>query len=120
MNKKLENYSKSEIIQAIRAVPKYMISGLKAEKLILDQLEVIKRDEIFAEAQMARRTVIDRMSEFLNWKKEMIEKYGDGKRVNLKDLPHFQIERGAKLQKAWEDSENARKTAEKQEDKYYG
>ena len=120
MDKKLESYSKAEIIQAIHGISKYMISGHNAEKLVLDRLEEERRDKAFAEAQMARRTAIDRMNEFHNWKKEMIKKYGDGKRVNLADLPRIELERGAKLQKAWNDSENARKTAEKQEDKYYG
>jgi hypothetical protein len=120
MDKKLESYSKAEIIQAIRAVPKYMINGLKAEKLVLDQLDVIKRDKVFAEAQMARQTAIDRMNEFFNWQKEMIKKYGNGERVHSKDLPRIELERGAKLQNAWLDSEKARNTAEKQEDEYYG
>ena len=120
MDKKLEIYSKAEIIQAIRSIPKYLVYGHNMEKLIFDQLEKERRDKAFAEAQMARQTAIDRMNEYFNWKKEMIEKYGDGKRVNLADLPRIELERGAKLQKAWGDSENARKKAEKQEDKYYG
>ncbi len=120
MDKKLESYSKAEIIQAIRSIPKYMVYGHDIEKVIFDRLEAEKRDKAFAEAQMARQTAIDRMNEFCNWKKEMIKKYGDGQKVSLKDLPHIELERGAKLQKAWNDSENAKKTAEKQEDKYYG
>ena len=114
MDKKLESYSKSEIIQAIRSIPKYLVYGHNIEKLIFDRLEEERRDKAFAEAQMARQTAIARMNEFFNWKKEMIEKYGDGKRVNLADLPRFQLERGANLQKAWNDSENARKAAEKE------
>lgn len=120
MDKKLETYSKNEIIQVIRSIPKYLVYGHNIEKLICDQLEEKRRDKAFAEAQMARRTEIDRMNEYFNWQKEMIEKYGDGERVNLADLPRIELERGAKLQKAWNDSENARKMAEKQENKYYG
>lgn len=120
MNKKLESYSKAEIIQAIRNISRYMINGHNAEKLVLDQLDTIKQEKIFAEAQMARQTAIARMNEFFGWKKEMIKKYGDGQKVSLKDLPRIELERGAKLQKAWNDSENARKAAEKREDKYYG
>lgn len=120
MKKKLESYSKAEIIQALRSIPKYLVYGRNIEKLIFDRLEEGRRDKAFAEAQMARQTAIDRMDEYFNWEKEMIEKYGDGKRVNFADLPRIELERGAKLQKAWEDSENARKEAEKQEDKYYG
>lgn len=120
MDKKLESYSKAEIIQAIRSIPKYITHGNSIEELAIEYAEDRKRDKIFAEAQMARQTAIDRMNEFCNWKKEMAEKYGDGKRFKLSDLPHFQIERGANLQKAWNDSENARKTAEQQEDKYFG
>ena len=120
MDKKLESYSKAEIIQAIRSISKYMINGHIAEKLVLDHLDVIKRDKIFAEAQMARETAIARMTEFLAWKKEMVKKYGNGERVSLRDLPPIELERGAKLQKAWEDSENARTAAEREEDKYYG
>lgn len=120
MDKKLESYSKSEIIQAIRAVPKYMVNGLKVEKLVLDRLDVIKSEKIFAEADKARRTEIDRMNEFFAWKKEMIKKYGDGERVSIKDIPFTDRQRGAKLQQAWLDSETARTEAEKQEDKYFG
>lgn len=120
MDKKLESYSKNEIIQAIRSVPKYITNGNSIEKLVISYAEDRKRDEVFAEAQMARQTAIERMNEFFNWKKEMIKKYGDGQRVSLKDLPRIEIERGAKLEKAWADSENARKAAEKEEDKYYG
>ena len=120
MDKKLESYSKAEIIKAIRSVPKYLVYGHNIEKLIFDRLEEERRDKAFAEAQLARQTAIDRMNEFFNWKKEMIKKYGDGKSVNLADVPSIEIERGAKLQKAWNDSENARRQGEKQEDKYYG
>jgi len=118
--KKLESYSKDEIIKAIRSIPKYITHGLSIEKLVIERVEDVKRDKIFAEAQMARQTEIARMNEFFNWKKEMIKRYGDGERVSLKDLPPIELERGAKLQKAWNDSENARVVAEKEEDKYYG
>ena len=119
MDKKLESYSKAEIIKAIRTVPKYMSHGIQIEELIIDRLEDREREKIFAEAQLARQTEIDRMNEFFNWKKEMVKKYGDGIRVMFKDLPRIELERGAKLQKAWADSKNAREAAEKEEDKYY-
>lgn len=119
MDKKLESYSKIEIIQAIRKIERYYIAkGL--EKNIIDIIEESKIEKAFAEARMARQTSIDRMNEFFNWKKEMAKKYGDGTRFSLKDLSSIELERGAKLQQAWVDSENARKQAEKQEDKYYG
>lgn len=120
MDKKLENYSKSEIIQAIRKVPKHMTHGTPIEKLIIDQADCLKREEIFAEADKARKTAIDRMNKFFSWKKEMIEKYGNGERVSIKDIPLTDRQRGAELQQAWLDSETARKEIEKQEDKYYG
>lgn len=119
MDKKLENFSKAEIIEAIRKMERYYIAkGL--EKSIIDNIETVKREKAFAEANMARQTSIDRMNEFFNWKKEMAEKYGDGKRFNLRDLTKIDLERGAKLQKAWTDSEEERKKAEKKEDSYYG
>ena len=119
MDKKLESYSKAEIIQAIRKVPKYMTHGTPIEKLIIDQADCLKREEIFAKADNARRTAIDRMNEFFAWKKEMIRKYGNGERVSIKDIPLTDRQRGAELQQAWLYSETARNEAEKQEDKYY-
>ena len=120
MAKKLENYSKSEIIQAIRKVPKYMTHGTPIEELIIDQADCLKREEIFAKAQMARETAINLMNEFFAWKKEMTKKYGNGERVSIKDIPLTDRQRGAELQQAWLDSETARKEIEKEEDKYYG
>ena len=118
MDKKLESFSKSEIIASIRKMERYYIAkGL--EKNIIDIIQESKREKAFAEANLARQTSIDRMNEFFNWKKEMAEKYGNGKQFKLSDLPHYQIERGANLQNAWIASENEKKRLEKLEDKYY-
>ena len=119
MDKKLESYSKSDIIKAIRKLERYYIAkGL--EKNIIDSIQETQREKSFAEAQMARQASLDRMNDFFAWKKEVVKKYGNGERVNLKDLPRIELERGAKLEKAWIDSENERKRLEKLEDKFYG
>ena len=116
---KLENFSKAEIIQAVRKMERYYIAkGL--EKNIIDIIQETNRQEAFEVAQAKRKTAIDRMNDFFNWKKEMAKKYGDGKQFSLKDLTMIELERGAKLQKAWTDSEEERKKAEKKEDSYYG
>lgn len=119
MDKKLESYSKAEIIQALRRMRRYY--GIeRLEESIIDAIQDIQREKAFTEAQLARQTAIDRMNEFFNWKKQMAEKYGNGKQFKLSDLPHYQIERGANLQNAWSASENERKRLEKLEDKFYG
>lgn len=119
MDKKLESYSKAEIIQAIRDMRRYYgIENL--ENKVIDVIQEHGREKAFAEAHLTRQTSIDRMKEFFNWKKEMAKRYGDGVRFKLSDLPRLELERGANLENAWIASENARKAAEKKEDKYYG
>ena len=120
MDNKLENYSKAEIIEAVRFMAKYYGTGRNYENQLISIIHDKKRNDAFAEAQKARQTAIDRMNEFIDWKKEMAEKYGNNGMVYFKDLPREELERGANLEKAWVDSENARKKAEKNEEKYYG
>ena len=67
MDKKLESFSKAEIIQAIRKVPKYLTHGTSIEEIIIDQADCLKREEIFAEADKAKEIV----------RKETAEKFAE-------------------------------------------
>lgn len=117
---KLENYSKQEIIEAIRRAQKYYDVHKDLEKSLIDNIQDNNRQKAFEKAQAKRKTAIDRMNEYFDFRNEMVKKYGDGKKVNLLDIPHTERQRLLNLHIAWSESEEERKKAEKQEDKYYG
>ena len=117
--KKLERFSKAEIIEAIRSISALNPKAITIEKLIINNVERKRQEKDFATAKEARETAIERMSEYCEWKQKMIEKYGNGKSVQLRAIPLEEIRHGAKIEKAWLDSEKARKRAEKKEDMYF-
>lgn len=117
MDKKLESFSKAEIIEAIRRVQGYYYCR-DLEKSLIDNIQDNNRQKAFDKAQEKRKTAIDRMNEYFNFRREMIQKY-DGKQVKLTDMPFAEQQRLLNLYTAWVDSEEERKKAEKQEDKYY-
>lgn len=118
MDKKLESYSKAEIIEAIRRVQRdYYCKDL--EKSLIDNIQDNNRQKAFEKAQEKRKTAIDRMNEYFNFRNEMVKKYGDGKQVKLTDMPFAEQQRLLNLYTAWVDSEEERKKAEKREDMYY-
>lgn len=106
----IEKYSKAEIIAAIKALP------FVGEE-ILSKLETNKERKIFDEASKARKKELDCWEKLTKWRKEVIEKYGDGNAVKLVDLPQEEIEKGAALEREFKESVDECRRAEKREDR---
>ena len=106
--KEIAKYSKEEILEALAR--QYM-PDLVTDRLLSD-LEYIRRTKALQEqdnALVAERTALDA---FLAWQKGMIERYGDGESVRFNQVPEREIERGLKLEKAYNAARKERQQAE--------
>lgn len=94
--KKLEKYSKSQIIEALtyQFNADYYISGL------LNHLEAQESDRLLKEHSVAIDAEISARHAYIQWRNEMCEKYGDGKTVKIADIPQEEIKAGATLERA--------------------
>ena len=114
---KLQRYSKDEIIEALEN--QSQLYGGTSIKSIIRIIEDNRRQKAFTAGQTARLNAIDCMNKYFEWQKEVIKKYGNGGSVALKDIPFNELKKGAELEKKWKESEEARKKAEKEEDKFF-
>ena len=118
---KLENFTKSELIQAIRYLDKYysIEFGGNVEKKITRVLEDLSFDNARHNAEKAFKKSNEAMDKYFEWQKEIVEKYGDGKKVSLSLIPQEELKKGAELEDAWLKAEKERKSASAREDKLF-
>jgi len=114
---KLQQFTKGEIIDAILKIKRWH-SFLSVDHIV-DEIKSVSFNNAFEKAQEARNHAIECMQKYFNWRKEIVQRYGDGTSVKLKNIPLHELKKGAELEKKWKDSEEARKKAEKEEDRYY-
>ena len=115
----LAKLSKTELLDAIKEVqwcsPRY-------RTLLIDLLHANKEahhKKLFEASQAASQERTKKMNEFFAFKKEMVEKFGDGKRVMLSSLPRKELERGAELERAYFDAVKKDEKAQKALNDYY-
>lgn len=111
-------YTKDELIKGLQYISQMSPYDNLLSKL-QDVIENQRRNEIHKKAMNANRNSNERMCEFMNWNKEMCDKYGDGKTVKFINIPISEIDKGAELQEAWKNAEKEREKAFKEEDKFY-
>ena len=94
--KKLSKYSKEDILKALGRQYNidYIICGM------INDLESMEMNAAFEKHDKAFNDSIAARLLYLDWKKEMCVKYGNGKTVKLSDIPKEEITRGAELERA--------------------
>lgn len=111
--KKLSAYKKEEIIEALG---RSYQSEYIAEQM-LDYLESRKEKALLDRHRKAIDKEIAARKAFMEWKKEMCEKYGDGQTVKLSNIPPTDINRGAALEKALKEATEEERRLDKQVNK---
>lgn len=100
LKSKLAKYSKADIIDAVcdEFTADHIVHGmlLFLESRTFDRL-MAKENKAFNAQSAAGNAYID-------WHGEMIRKYGNGKEVNLADIPRAEMDKGIRLGKAWEEA----------------
>ena len=114
---KLQKFTKDEIIEAILKTTRW--SSFLSVDNIVDEIKSVSFNNAYEKAHKAREHAIECMQKYFDWRKEVVRKYGDGESARYKDIPIAELEKGADLEKKWKESEEARKKAEKEEDKHY-
>ena len=112
---KLQQFTKDEIIRAVLKVRWY--GHLTADDIV-KEIRNDRRQIAFEIAQQARQHSIDCMNKYFEYEKELVKKYGNGERAKIGDIPHHELQKWAELGEKWKKSEEARKKAEKEEDRY--
>lgn len=113
---KLKQFTKEELIEAIIKISRW--SSFISADHIVEEIKEFRRKTAFEKGQQARQHAIDCMQKYFDWRKRVIDTYGNGESVKLKDVPFDEVQKGAELEKKWKASEEARKKAEKEEDRY--
>lgn len=112
--KKLAKYSKEEIIEALCET-----FFLDLDR-VLNNLEHNRRTKVLEE----HRKTIEAQSAagvaYIEWLKEMTAKYGDGEKIDLRKLTKQEIQRGARLEKAWDEARKAEKKLDNRVNKLLG
>lgn len=94
----LAKYSKEEIIEAIG---RSYLPTWDIDTLLID-LNYIRQTKAIDEHQKAAADASAALTAYIEWQKEVVTKYGDGKTVYLKQLPASEIKRGTELEKAYD------------------
>lgn len=98
--KKLSSYTKQEIIQAIES----LWQGDVFVHDLLDFLEDKKTDTLLKQHTDAIDNLSAARKAYIDWKHDIIKKYGDGLSVKCRDIPDAELERGVTLEKAIKDA----------------
>lgn len=94
MKKRLKEFSKAQIINAI--IKTYPYRNI-VERLI-SNLEYLEKDEIIKKHSDAIDEESMATHQYLKWRDEMIQKYGTGGKVRLIDIPDNELVKGADLE----------------------
>lgn len=119
--KELERFSKQEIIEALarkfdRLEEKSFDSTIS--NIIFDIN--CQRQKNILEEQIKLNDKIDAaLTELVNWKKYVVEKYGKNGKVNLLDLPREEIEKGVKVGESYQTLYQQEKQLEQKLQEYF-
>lgn len=94
MIRKLNGFTKAQIINAI--VKTYPYRGI-AERLI-SNLEYLEKDELLQKHSDAIDAESKATKEYMQWRGDMIRKYGTDGKVRLIDIPNDELMKGADLE----------------------
>lgn len=94
MIKNLNSFTKTQIINAI--VKTYPYKGM-VERLI-SNLEYLERDEVLQKHKDAIEEESRATQEYIQWKRDMIQKYGTDGKVRLIDISNDELRKGADLE----------------------
>ena len=93
LRKELEKYSKADIISALCAT-------FNADYVVRNMLRILSW-KTFDRAQKAEEKAfnekMDAIDQYVKWVKEIAEKYGDGRKVDLNTLPDAELKKGNAL-----------------------
>ena len=107
--KKLSKYSKEDIIEALgrQCQADFIIRG------ILNDLEYIASKRVFDDYDKAIKEHKDAFEAYIEWKNQMCIAYGDGKSVQLPNIPPEEITKGAALERALKSTAEAEQKIDK-------
>lgn len=94
MIKRLNGFTKAQIINAI--VKTYPYRGIP-ERLI-SNLEYLEKDELLQKHSDAIDAESKATKEYMQWRGDMIQKYGTDGKVRLIDIPNDELMKGADLE----------------------
>lgn len=110
MIRNLNSFTKTQIINAI--VKTYPYKGM-VERLI-SNLEYLERDEVLQKHKDAIEEESRATQEYIQWKRDMIQKYGTDGKVRLIDIPNDELRKDADLESKMKASrEKERRLSEK-------
>lgn len=94
---KLKAYSKNDIIEVLGSCyqSNYIVST------ILGELEEKKAENALKEHEKAITALNSARTAYMSWRTDMCVKYGDGKTVDLVNIPSDEIARGVALEKVF-------------------
>lgn len=116
---KLSKLTKAELLAAIDEVRKW---SPRYKTITSDLLHVYNSERnrrLLDASEKANKEQSEKMRAFLDFKREMVTKYGDGKTVKISALPRNEIERGAAIEQAYFDAVKKFKATQKALDDYY-
>lgn len=101
--RELEKYTKAEIIEAIE---RNYSAGYIVHDLLRD-LKRIQLQKMLDDKREADRIYDEKLEELIAWRKEVVEKYGDGITVKLSVLPHEEARRGVNIEMEYKTAQKA-------------
>lgn len=101
---KLSELTKQELLDAIKELqrdnPRYQTLIIN----ILAEHDAARHRKLFETSQKTSKKMIESLKAWAAFKNEMVTKYGDGKSVNIPDIPKSEIDSGAQLEKNYRDA----------------
>lgn len=113
---RLRKFSKEQIIGAIlESYP----GSLYLERLI-NNLEYRNKQDLLAKHSAAIDAERQAAGAYMDWRREMYDKYRCGGRNRLKDIPADEIKKGEKLKREWREAVEKECSLDKQVNKMLG
>lgn len=110
--KKLNKFSKEQIIKAILES--------HVSHFILDNLEYQAQQDLLNKHSSAIDAERAAAQACMDWRREMCERYGNGRNCKLKDIPNNEIMRGARLEAEWKEAQAKERTLDKKVNRVLG
>lgn len=116
IEQKLSKYTKQEIISALsRCFPVWMhIDSM------IRSIEYYRKEDVLERHRKAIDEENEATKDYINWKHEVVEKYGSDGEVKLMDLPMEELERGAEIENRLAKARETERRLSKEVDRILG
>lgn len=99
----LKKYTKAEIIEALEHT---FASGHVVADM-LSYLSDMKMERTIAENKRLEQKEQDAFRKYIEWKRTVVAKYGDGHTIKIASIPTRELKAGAALEQEWLAARNA-------------